>query len=290
MIGRTGTIGIVGGSGLYEMEGLKDVREKAVPTPFGAPSDKYIVGRLEGHPVAFLPRHGRAHRILPSEINHRANIYGFKKLGVQWIMSVSAVGSLKEEYRPRDIVLVDQYFDRTRHGKTDTFFGDGIAAHISFGNPVCPKLLQILYEASAVATGVRVHRGGTYVNMEGPAFSTRAESLCYRKEGFDVIGMTNLHEAKLAREAEICYATMAMVTDYDCWHETQAEVSVTAILENLRRNAENAKAILKMAIRKIPHQQDCACAHALQFAILTDKKTIPPKTKKKLSLLISKYL
>ena len=286
----TGVIGIIGGSGLYQMEGLQNVREQSVPTPFGSPSDKYILGTLEGRPVAFLPRHGRAHRILPSEINHRANIYGFKKLGAQWILSVSAVGSLKEEYRPRDIVLVDQYFDRTRHGKTDTFFGDGIAAHISFGDPVCPKLLTILHAASRVAPDVRVHKGGTYVNMEGPAFSTRAESMSYRKDGYDVIGMTNLGEAKLAREAEICYATMAMVTDYDCWHETEEDVSVTAIVSNLRSNAEIAKVILKSAIQNCPREQDCDCSHALKFAILTDKKSIPLETKKKLSLLISKYL
>ncbi len=290
MSAQPGVIGIIGGSGLYQMEGLEKLQEKSLSTPFGKPSDKYFLGKLQGRQVVFLPRHGRAHRILPSEINHRANIYGFKKLGVQWILSVSAVGSLKEEYRPRDIVLVDQYFDRTRHGKTDTFFGDGIAAHVSFGDPVCPQLFRILHEACKVVCDVRIHSGGTYVNMEGPAFSTRAESQSYRKDGFDVIGMTNLCEAKLAREAEICYAAIAMVTDYDCWHETEEEVSVAAILDNLKHNAQNAKNILKEAVAKIPRTQDCACAHALQYAIITDKKNIPQKTKQKLSLLIKKYL
>ncbi len=282
-------IGIIGGSGLYHMEGLGTIREISVLTPFGRPSDKYIQGTLEGRDVVFLPRHGRGHRILPSEINHRANIFGFKKLGVEWILSVSAVGSLKEEYRPQDIVLVDQYFDRTRHGSTDTFFGDGIAAHISFGDPVCPVLLDILSKAVQSVPGVRSHRRGTYVNMEGPAFSTRAESNTYRAMGFDVIGMTNLAEAKLSREAEICYATMAMVTDYDCWHETEEDVTVAAILENLRRNADHAKAILKNAILAIPKKRECACSHALEYAILTDRKAIPAKKKKELSCLIGKY-
>ena len=287
-------VGIIGGSGLYAIDGLEKTGEKAVATPFGRPSDKYFLGRLAGHDVVFLPRHARGHKILPSEINHRATIYGFKKLGVRWVLSVSAVGSLKEEYRPQDIVLVDQYFDRTRRGKVDTFFGDGAVAHVSFGDPVCARLARIIAEAAATAApAVRVHARGTYVNMEGPAFSTRAESNAYRQQGFDVIGMTNLFEAKLAREAELCYATMAMVTDYDCWHEGHANVTVDMVVENLRRNAENAKAILKEAVRRIPECpeiQDCRCAHALEHALLTDKKSIPPRTKKKISLLLKKYL
>ncbi len=286
-----GVVGIIGGSGLYQMEGLSNVREQAVSTPFGRPSDKYITGTLEGRKVSFLPRHGRKHAIMPSEINHRANIYGFKKLGVEWILSVSAVGSLKEEYRPLDIVLVDQFFDRTKQGREATFFGGGIVAHISLADPVCGGLLNILREACAQAVpGVKVHAGGTYVNMEGPAFSTRAESNTYRKMGFDVIGMTNLTEAKLAREAEISYATMAMVTDYDCWHEVEEDVTVQAIVENLRRNAANAKAVLRAALRKIPYRHDCACSHALEFAILTDKKAVAPAAKKKLGPLIQKYI
>jgi 5'-methylthioadenosine phosphorylase len=284
------TIGIIGGSGLYKIEGLTQLREQAVVTPFGRPSGKYILGTLEGREVAFLPRHGAAHTILPSQINHRANIYGFKKLGARWILSASAVGSLKRQYKPLDFVLIDQYYDRTRHSGDDTFFGDGVVAHVSFGHPVCDKVSRTLYEASRGIKGLRVHRGGTYVNMEGPAFSTRAESLTYRKLGFDVIGMTNLYEAKLAREAEICYATMAMVTDYDCWHQTEEHVSVSAILDILHRNADSAKTIIRRAVRALPTEQDCTCGVALQNAILTQKTDIPPKTRKKLSLLIHKYL
>ena len=284
-------IGIVGGSGLYQIEGLQKLREQSVATPFGKPSDKFILGTLEGREIVFLPRHGRGHTLLPSEINHRANIYGFKSLGVHWLISVSAVGSLRLDYRPLDVVLVDQYFDRTRHHRADTFFGDGVVAHISFGDPVCGRLAKILGEAAAKETpGVCVHPKGTYVNMEGPAFSTRAESNAYRKLGFDVIGMTNLYEAKLAREAEMCFAAMAMVTDYDCWHETEANVTVDMIVANLRRNAENAKTILKAATQAIPSKQDCACACALKNALLTPAKAIAPRTRKKLSLLIQKYL
>ena len=239
-------IGIIGGSGLYDMEGLEGVRQELVDTPFGAPSDRYVVGRLHGREVVFLPRHGVGHRLMPTEINYRANIFGMKKLGVAWIISVSAVGSLQEKYRPLDIVIVDQFFDRTSK-RVSTFFGDGLAVHISFAEPVCRSLAGILHEA-CMEIGASLHMGGTYVNMEGPAFSTKAESGVYRALGLDLIGMTNLVEAKLAREAEICYATMAMVTDYDCWHPDHEAVTVETVVKNLRKNADTAKRLIRKAI------------------------------------------
>lgn len=281
-------IGVIGGSGLYHIEGIKKVKELKITTPFGKPSDAFIIGELEGREVIFLPRHGRGHRILPSELNFRANIYGFKKLGVSWIISVSAVGSLREDFKPQDIVLIDQFFDRT-HGRKSTFFGEGIVAHIGFSHPICPKLRELMH-ATGAALNLRVHNGGTYVNMEGPAFSTYAESVTYRKMGFDIIGMTNLNEAKLAREAEICYATMAMVTDYDCWREEEEVVSVDAIVENLNKNAENAKRIIKEMIKKIPTRQSCGCKDALKTAIMTPLKLVPAKTKNRLKPIIGKYL
>ena len=236
-------VGVIGGSGLYEMETLTEVEQVKIETPFGDPSDEYILGTLEGVRVAFLPRHGRGHRISPSELNFRANIYGFKKLGVEHILSVTAVGSLKENIHPLNVVVPDQFFDRTRQ-RVSTFFGDGLVAHIAFADPICPDLSELIFQA-AVENGARVHRGGTYLCMEGPAFSTRAESNVYRQWRMDVIGMTNLQEAKLAREAEICYATMAMVTDYDCWHEEEEDVTVEAIIQNLMKNAALAKKIIQ---------------------------------------------
>jgi 5'-methylthioadenosine phosphorylase len=281
-------IGIIGGSGLYEMEGFTDTQPVAVDTPFGDPSDKYILGQLEGRKVAFLPRHGRGHRLLPHEINSRANIYGFKKLGVKWLISMSAVGSLKEELRPTDVVIPDQFYDRTRTRK-DTFFGDGVVAHVSFGDPVCRGLFAVLAEAAKEA-GAVVHEGGTYVNMEGPAFSTRAESNTYRTLGFDVVGMTNLTDAKLAREAEMCYVTLAMVTDYDCWKEDAEEVSVETIIRVLQQNALMAQKIIKLAVAKIPAEQDCECARALETAILTRPEAISEEARQRLEAILGKYL
>lgn len=281
-------IGIIGGSGLYEMEGFAGADEAAVATPFGAPSDKYILGELEGRKVAFLPRHGRGHRLSPHELNSRANIYGFKKLGVKWLISMSAVGSLKEELRPTDVVIPDQFYDRTKSRK-DTFFGDGVAAHVSFGDPVCRNMFRILVEAAREA-GAVVQEGGTYVNIEGPTFSTRAESNTYRKLGFDVVGMTNLTDAKLAREAEMCYGTLAMVTDYDCWKEDAEEVSVETIVRILQQNARMAQKIIRLAIVKIPAQQDCKCGRALEKAIITRPNLIPKEARERLEALIGKYL
>ncbi|MEQ8171080.1 MAG: S-methyl-5'-thioadenosine phosphorylase [Candidatus Eremiobacterota bacterium] len=283
-----GLIGVIGGSGLYQIEGLEDLRFEKIDTPFGSPSDEYAIGTIGGKEVAFLPRHGRGHVLLPDEINFRANIYGFKKLGAQWIISLSAVGSLKEELKPRDMVIIDQFFDRTK-GRASTFFGEGIAAHIAFGDPVCKDMASILYEAAKEA-GVTVHKGGTYVNIEGPAFSTKAESIVYKNLGMDVLGMTNLVEAKLAREAEICYATVAMVTDYDCWHDGHDSVTVDMVLAVLLENAENAKKIIKNAISKIPDERTCACKDALASALITSKDRMPEKTKEKLGLIIGKYL
>lgn len=281
-------IGVIGGSGLYEMEGFTDTDSVALSTPFGDPSDEYMVGRLEGRKVAFLPRHGRGHRIAPHELNHRANIYGFKTLGVKWLLSMSAVGSLKQELRPTDVVIPDQFYDRTKF-REDTFFGDGVVAHVSFGDPVCEGLFVIMAEAAAEA-GAVVHRGGTYVNMEGPAFSTRAESNTYRRLGFDVIGMTNLADAKLAREAEMCYATLAMVTDYDCWKEDAEEVSVETIVRILKQNALMAQKIIRRAIQKIPAEQDCACGRSLEKAILTPPDQIPKEDRERLEAIIGKYI
>lgn len=281
-------IGIIGGSGLYEMAGLTDVREERVETPFGLPSDAYVLGRLEGRPVAFLARHGRGHRLLPSELNFRANIYGFKALGAEWILSASAVGSMREDVKPRDILIPDQFFDRTS-ARPSTFFGDGLVVHVAFADPTCPALGDLLYRA-AREEGATVHRGGTYLCIEGPQFSTRAESRIYRTWGVDVIGMTNLQEAKLAREAEICYATMALVTDYDVWHETEEDVTVEAVVAILLENAAMARAILRRAVRAIPAARNCPCSRALRDAIITARDRIPPATRERLKLLVGKYL
>lgn len=281
-------IGIIGGSGLYEMEGITHLREERVTTPFGDPSDAYILGRLDGHTVAFLARHGRGHRLLPSELNFRANIYGFKVLGVQWIISASAVGSMREEIRPSDIVVPDQFFDRTR-ARASTFFGDGVVAHVSFADPVCPDLSELLFGVGR-DLGARMHKGGTYLCMEGPQFSTRAESRIYRSWGVDVIGMTNLQEAKLSREAEICYATMALVTDYDVWHEAEGDVTVEKVIAILHKNVATAKAIVRGVIPMIRPERSCGCAHALKDAIITAPHAISEAAKKKLWPLIGKYL
>ncbi len=281
-------IGVIGGSGLYHIPGLEKPREVRITTPFGKPSDAYIVGKLEGRQVAFLSRHGRGHVLSPSEINFRANIYGFKKLGVERIISVSAVGSLREDLHPMDMALPTQYFDRTRQ-RVSTFFGGGLVAHVGFDSPVCPTIVETLAESCA-SNNVTYHRGGTYLCMEGPAFSTLAESNLYRSWGMDVIGMTSLQEAKLAREAEICYGVLAMVTDYDCWHPDHHAVTVAQILEYLSRNVENSHNIVRRAVRCLPVERTCKCGSALAHAILTDRKQIPGATKKKLALLVGKYL
>jgi 5'-methylthioadenosine phosphorylase len=281
-------IGIIGGSGLYSMPGLTRTREVRLKTPFGKPSDAYVTGTLEGRKVAFLTRHGRGHRILPTELNFRANIYGFKQLGVERIISISAVGSLKEEHKPLEFVIPDQFFDRTRH-RVDTFFGNGIVAHIAFADPICPELARSV-EAACRKAGVTGKSGGTYVCMEGPQFSTKAESNVYRSWGMDVIGMTNVQEAKLAREAEICYSTVAMVTDYDCWHEGHDAVTVNEIIANLVKNAENACKVVLEAVAAMPADRKCKCGSALLHAIITDRKMIPDATRRKLDLLIGKYL
>jgi 5'-methylthioadenosine phosphorylase len=280
-------IGIIGGSGLYSMPGFEAAQEVFIQTPFGDPSDNYVLGTLAGKRVAFLTRHGRGHRISPSELNFRANIYGMKSLGVERIISLSAVGSLKEEHRPLDFVIPDQFFDRTR-GRISTFFGDGLVAHISFADPICPQLADVVAGACASA-GVNAKKGGTYLCMEGPAFSTKAESNVYRSWGMDVIGMTNLQEAKLAREAEICYVTVAMVTDYDCWHPQHDAVTVNDIIGNLVKNAENACAVVAAAVAAIPADRACKCGSALSHAILTDRAGAPPATRQKLGILIDKY-
>jgi len=281
-------LGIIGGSGLYEMEGLRNVRKVTVRTPFGEPSDALTVGELQGRTLAFLPRHGRGHRLSPSQINYRANVYAMKKIGADAILSISAVGSMKERIRPGDIVVVDQFYDHTRI-RPNTFFEGGIAGHIAFADPVCPALAGVVYDASRRAVR-RVHRGGTYLCMEGPAFSTRAESTIYRKWGVDVIGMTNMPEAKLAREAELCYATLALATDYDCWHETEEDVTVGSILAILKTNVENSKTIVREVARRLPSPDGCHCREALRHALITDRKRIPAATRKRLSLLIGKYL
>jgi 5'-methylthioadenosine phosphorylase len=282
-------IGIIGGSGLYHVEGFTSQKWVSLKTPFGAPSDNFLIGELSGREVVFLPRHGRGHRILPSELNHRANIYGMKKLGVEWIISISAVGSLQARYQPCDVVLVDQFLDRTKQSQAHTFFGRGIVGHIAFAEPICEELRQLLLQ-SARTLKARAHDGGTYVNMEGPAFSTRAESLTNHKLGYDVVGMTNLGEAKCAREAEIAYATMAMITDYDCWKVDEAHVTVEMVIANLSKNAELAKAVVKRTITKIPEKADWPCHSALKNAIMTDKKLWPSKTKNELKLLLQKYI
>jgi 5'-methylthioadenosine phosphorylase len=283
-------IGIIGGSGLYSMPGLTEVRETRVETPFGEPSDAFVLGNLEGRKVAFLARHGRGHRILPSELNFRANVYAMKVLGVEQILSVSAVGSLKEEHKPTDFIIPDQFIDRTFH-RVSTFFGEGLVAHVAFGDPVCMALAKNV-AAACEAEGITGKLGGTYICMEGPQFSTRAESNLYRSWGADVIGMTNLQEAKLAREAEICYATIAMVTDYDCWHEGHDAVTVDQIVAVLNQNAANAAKVVKAAVSAIsaPGSRSCSCASALKYAMLTNPAVIPVETRKKLDLLVGKYL
>jgi 5'-methylthioadenosine phosphorylase len=280
-------IGVIGGSGFYSLLELEGLEEKQLTTPFGNPSDAYVIAQIEGRRVAFLARHGRGHRISPSELNFRANIYGMKMLGVERILSLSAVGSMKEEHAPLDFVIPDQFFDRTR-GRISTFFGDGVVAHISFADPVCPEMASVVH-SSATKTGINSKLGGTYLCMEGPAFSTRAESNLYRTWGMDVIGMTNLQEAKLAREAEICYTTVAMVTDYDCWHEAHDAVSVDQILETLRQNTENARKLVPEVIRTLPAVRNCKCGSALKHAIITDRAAITPEAKQRLGLLIGKY-
>ncbi|MBV9494922.1 MAG: S-methyl-5'-thioadenosine phosphorylase [Acidobacteria bacterium] len=283
------TIGIIGGSGLYQMDGLKVLFERHVDTPFGDPSDPFVIGEIDGVRVAFLSRHGRGHRRLPSELNYRANIYGFKVLGVETLLSASAVGSMKESYHPTDIVFPHQFIDRTRH-RPDTFFGNGIVAHITFADPICAGISFLMGEAAREA-GATAHMGGVYLCMEGPQFSTRAESNLYRSWGVDVIGMTNLQEAKLAREAEICYATMALVTDYDCWHETADAVSVDQVLTHLKTNAAMAQKILRATVPRIVERaRDCACPTALQYAIITDPTMIPPRVKDDLAPIIGKYI
>lgn len=281
-------IGIIGGSGLYQMEGLKVLDEKWVDTPFGKPSDHIILGELEGEKVAFLPRHGRGHILSPSEINFRANIYALKSLGVERILSVSAVGSMKEEIAPGDVVLVNQFIDRTTQ-RASTFFGEGIVAHVAFADPICPDLLETVYGATK-KTKAKIHKGGTYLCIEGPLFSTRAESNLYRSWGVDCIGMTNIQEAKLAREAEICYITIALSTDYDCWHDSHASVDVAMVVETLNKNIDTAQAIIRQAVGRISKTRNCPCASALQNAILTDRKKISEGAKKRLGLFIGKYL
>ena len=282
------TIGIIGGSGLYDMAELTDREEQAISTPFGNPSGPYVIGTLRGKRVAFLARHGAGHRLLPSELNFRANIYGMKVLGVERILSASAVGSLKMEYKPLDIVVPDQFFDRTK-GRISTFFGKGIVAHVAFAHPLCHDLSTIAAD-SAQRVGATVHRGGTYVNMEGPQFSTLAESKLYRSWGMDVIGMTNLQEAKLAREAEICYATLALVTDYDCWHPDHDSVTVDLIIANLTQNAVTAQKTIADAIETISAARTCACRNALATAIITQALLVPEQTKKDLAPIIGKYM
>jgi len=281
-------VGVIGGSGLYEIEGLEGVGERALSTPFGAPSGSYVTGMLDGVRMVFLPRHGRGHRIQPSDLNFRANIWGMKALGVTRILSVSAVGSMREDVAPGDFVVVDQFFDRTRH-RPDTFFGAGVVAHVMFADPVCSEVRTALLEA-AEAVGVVAHDGGTYLNMEGPQFSTRAESFIYRQWGVDVIGMTNLQEARLAREAEICYATLAMATDYDCWHDGHDDVSVEAVLEIMATNVGNARCVIREAVPRLAAPRACKCGEALKDALMTSKDAITAEARTRLGLLLDKYL
>jgi len=281
-------IGIIGGSGLYDMAEVSDRSEVTLTTPFGDPSGPYVIGTLRGKRVAFLARHGAGHRLLPSELNFRANIFGMKQLGVEFILSASAVGSLKEELRPLDIVIPDQFIDRTR-GRISTFFGRGLAAHVGFAHPFCGRLSTIAYESGAAA-GATVHKGGTYVCMEGPQFSTLAESRLYRSWGADIIGMTNLQEAKLAREAEICYTTIALVTDYDCWHPDHDSVTVEMIVATLTQNAKTAQAIIANAVGALPFERTCECASALKFALITRPDAIPAQTKTELAPIVGRYL
>jgi len=289
MSASTATIGLIGGSGLYALSGLSEAREVRLSTPFGDPSDALFVGKVGDRSVAFLARHGRNHRLLPGEINYRANIYAMKLLGVTRILSASAVGSMKETIRPRDVVVPDQFIDRTQR-RLATFFGEGIAAHVAFADPICPETRRVLCDAAAAA-GATAHDGGTYVCMEGPAFSTRAESLLYRSWGVDVIGMTNLTEAKLAREAEICYATLALVTDYDCWHEEEADVNVTGVLENLQANAALAAATLRATVLALPASRaQCGCGDALLHAIITPREAISREARARLGVILERYL
>ena len=281
-------VGIIGGSGLYRMDGLSDSRELELDTPFGSPSDSVIVGVLEGVKVAFLPRHGKGHHVMPTQMPAKANIYALKALGVEMIISVSAVGSLKEELKPLDIVIPDQLIDRTRQ-RSSTFFGDGIVAHVGFADPFCPVLSGVIFR-SAQGTGATVHRGGTYVVMEGPAFSTRAESFLYRSWGGDIIGMTALPEAKLAREAEICYATLACVTDYDCWHESEEDVTVEMVVANLSKNVSTSKEALRTIMSEIPQRRECPCAAALKDSIITSPDRVPSEIKERLQPIVGKYL
>jgi len=282
-------IGLLGGTGLYDMEGIEDLKSVELETPFGKPSDAYVTGVLEGKRIAFLSRHGRGHRLSPSEINYRANIYGFKMLGVDRVISVNSVGSLKEEIKPTDIVFPDQFYDKTF--RENTFFGDGLVAHIGFAEPVCPDLSHVLYETGQ-NLGLRVHKKGTYICIQGPHFSTIAESQIYRKWGCDVIGMTSATEAKLCREAEICYASMSLITDYDVWHETEGHVSVEMILDNMKKNVQNAKNIIKKAVESLPKrgEKKCGCQDALKNCIVTDPGKIPASVRKKLGLIVNKYL
>ncbi len=284
-------LGVIGGSGLYKIDGIEGVKEEEVKTPFGAPSGRLVTGLLDGKEVVFLPRHGKGHTVLPSELNYRANIYAMKKLGVNAIISVSAVGSLKRELKPLDMVIIDQFVDRTNQGRRTTFFGDGIVAHVAFSRPVCGSLAGLLHEACK-GEKVSAHMGGTYINMEGPMFSTLAESKLYRSWGMDVIGMTNMPEARLSREAGICYATLAMVTDYDCWYseEESESVSVEMIIENLNRNADNAKKIIRRAIAGMNKRRPCACGDSLKDAIITAAGSIPDQKKRELDIIIGKYL
>lgn len=280
-------IGIIGGSGLYSMPGFSEQRELALETPFGSPSDAYVLGTLEGRKVAFLSRHGRGHRFMPTEINYRANIHGMKQLGVERVISLSAVGSLKEEHKPLDFVIPDQFIDRTRH-RVDTFFGDGLVVHVGLADPICDETAKVAASACKRA-GVAGKSGGTYLNMEGPQFSTKAESNLYRSWGLDVIGMTNLTEARLAREAELCYATVAMVTDYDCWHPEHDHVTVDQIVAVLLKNAEHACAVVREAVAAMPKTRSCKCGSALKNAIITQKSAVPAKTLERLRLLVGKY-
>jgi 5'-methylthioadenosine phosphorylase len=286
--GSVAHIGIIGGSGLYSMSGLTNTKEIQIKTPFGDPSDAFVLGTLEGKRVAFLARHGRGHRFMPTELNFRANIYAMKLLGVQRIISVSAVGSLQENLRPGEFLVPDQFFDSTK-GRKSTFFGNGIVAHVTFDKPTCAHLATVLADA-CVSMAVPVHRKGTYICMEGPQFSTLAEANFHRAMKFDVIGMTNVTEAKLAREAEICYSTIAMITDYDCWHPSHDSVTVAQIVATLNQNSTNAQNVLREAVKTVPAERSCKCGDALKHAILTDRKVIPAKTKKNLSAILKKYL
>ena len=281
-------IGIIGGSGLYDMAGVTDREDVKVTTPFGEPSGPYVLGTLRGRRVAFLARHGAGHRISPSELNFRANIFGLKTLGVEYILSASAVGSLKEEYKPADIVIPDQFFDRTK-GRPSTFFGRGLVGHVGFAHPFCNILSGITYDVGKKA-GITVHRGGTYVCMEGPQFSTLAESMLYRSWGMDIIGMTNLQEAKLAREAEICYTTIALVTDYDCWHPDHDSVTVEMVMSTLSKNAATAQEIIAGAVERLPYERTCECASALKYALVTRPEMIPDEVKTDLAPIIGKYM